>query len=429
MTKRGGAKNTLPLNRNLVTELPNWDTFFVQAHGNLENRLMIVPPNTYILNLATAGKSCSKIKWKIDNLIYEAPDTLATGRRSVVKERLYAGIKAKTILRDMTNAGLPVESIYRPGDTASNVAEQYTDAEAGGFAEKTLAFYEPGDIMFDTKLTFHNNLFPIVVLGAYEVPLPHALRRTVFDINRDFYKANANVRALNADDLLKDFPRRAAAPEHDTMFNIPENILRTLMFPDGGEMRQEFYLSEVLTAINDLYPNGHNHFFMVSACRSAGNKDESRRMRRFSIAARGNRVRTAASAAEIAANPAKQFRTKLTATLLRNLRTQFGNGIAGIPAKKRQLREKAAVDSAAIDANESFNKDKKSDEKYKITMKLGFDLQKKDAELETLREHIATIDRILGPPTTTFNMDEVTAIIQSASGILQPEFKALFGIR
>jgi hypothetical protein len=450
LTRRGGAKNTLPLNGTLEEELPNWDTFFVQAHGNLVNRLMIVPPNTYILNLATAGKSCNKIKWKIDNWIYEAGDasSVATGRRSTIKERLFRAIKEKTFFR---GAEAGESKIYTPGTTSLNVEEQYTAGGTGGFSEVSLAFYEPGDIMFNTGLSFHNDYLPIVLLGAYNIPIPRRLRQQIFDINKIVYKPSANVNLLNAENIV-GLPlanaRAVARPEHDTMFNIPENILRTEMFPAGRAMKQDFLLSEVIDIVNGrnglgaaapalgaaappaaagagVGVNQKKHLFIVSACRSAATVDEAKRMRRFSIAARGNRERTAATPAEILANPAKQWRTKLTSRLLTNVRTQFENAIRGIEQKKREIRNKAVSDKRVVDA--TVEEKKRFAEKYKIEVERDALLAEKDAEIAAFQKHIQKIDQIL-VPGAQFTMNDITDILTAVSEKLQPEFKALLGI-
>lgn len=432
--RRGGARNTLPLNEGLEEALPTWDTFYVSGHGNLQNRLMIVPPNTYILNLATAGRPCMKIRWKIDNWVYDYDDDGgAMSTRKSIKEKLYKAIRDKTFFRDIS-AG--VESIYRPGTTALNEAEQYEAAASA--SQKTLAFYEPGDIMFDTKISFHNNYLPIMLLGAYRVPINPELRHAIFDINKVVYSPDVNVHTVNTSNV-RPFPltnaRMIATAEHDRMFDIPDNLIRESMFPPGAAQKQVIQLSEVINTVNAANANGNKHLFMVTACRSGPDETQSRRMRRFSIAARGNRARVGIAPEVILANAQAQWRTKLNADYLRYIKGQYEAKIAEKNEEKAAKQAETERRLQELRKNKSIPGMKKLGRTLAINSESEGFLRTKNEEIAAIQPFIARIDRILRPPPSTFTMEDIIRVIIEAEEnkdtfniVVQPELKALLEI-
>lgn len=429
--RRGGARNTLPLNEGLAAALPTWDTFYISGHGNLENSMMIVPPNTYILNLATAGRPCMKIRWKINNWIYDYDDVIRGDRP--VKEKLYKAIRDKTFFRDIAGG---VESIYRPGTTALNEAEQYEAAASA--SQKTLAFYEPGDIMFDTRISFHNDLLPIMLLGAYRVPINPELRDAIFDVNKVVYKPGVNAYNVNISDvapLPANNARGVATAAHDTMFNIPDNLIRDSMFPAGRPQRQLFHLSEVINTVNAANANGNKHLFMVTACRSGPDETQSRRMRRFSIAARGNRSRVGIAPEVILANAQAQWRTKLNADYLRYIKGQYEAKIAEKNQEKAAKRAETERRLQEVRQNKSIKGMKKLGKSMAINSESEGFLRTKDEEIAAIQPFIARIDRILRPPPATFKMEDILGVITEADRnkdtfniVVQPELKALLEI-
>lgn len=399
--------------------LTNWDFFYVSSHGSLENRLMIVPPNTYILNLATAGKSCPKIRWRIDNWIYDYEEPKpAFNRRVPILHKLHEAIIGKTFLRGV---GPEETHVYTPGTTAQNIEEQYTSAEgAEGFHERTLAFYQPGDILFDTKLSFHNNYLPILLLGAYRIPIPYKLRKALFNINKVMYSPEAIINSLQNTDLI-GLPQGSqlglATPAHNTMFNIPENLIQAEMFPAVGVPKTDFYLSDVIKFINTTQTEKPEHVFIVDACRSAATEPLSKRMRRFSISARENRERVNINAAIIAAKPSKKWRTTLNKTLLENLRRAFTNNITALQKDLVPLQQKKR-DAA---------KKPTFAERLKADSEAQAEIDKVNLDIQGLQQGIQNIDRILAQPLG-FTMEDIQGILTIAKSALQPEFKALFGI-
>ncbi len=131
-------------------------------------------------------------------------------------------------------------------------------------AQKTISFYEPGDILYDTNLYFKNNLTPPLFLtGAYNIPIP-------FDIVNNVFNENIAIRYYKSQklDLFKIHPeldpgaksifltQPTADALHIKLMNIPQNLLQNEMFRNpvaaggaGGAVainKTQMRLSEVL---------------------------------------------------------------------------------------------------------------------------------------------------------------------------------------
>jgi hypothetical protein len=376
LTKRGGAKNTLPLPETIAAAMREWNFFTVSAHGSLTGQMMVVPPNTYILNIATAGLPCFKVSWALENWIYDYSPSLAASSKTIF-QKLYESIKGKTFLRDLAPG---MSHIYEPGNTGLNLLEQY-NASMGRSEQQTVAFYEPGDLMFNTRLNMNNHNWPMFLMGAYEIPVPYSMKKAVFKKNAFLYGEGENADTIGYEELVEATTKpiseeiKKPGAEAHKIFDVEENLLKPDMFPEGAAPIHDFVLSDVIAKVNERVIDNKQHLFIVRACRVAPSEPIRNRMRRFSIAAR-ERPRIGIE------DPAKILRSRLTVTLLDKIK-------AALQAKKPSvpLFQKASISEAVELINE---------------IKAG------------------------GP----FTMDTVQEILERANQFItfQPEFKTLMGL-
>jgi hypothetical protein len=424
LTRKGGAKNTLPFPATYQEVKDNWDFFFVCGHGRLDNRLMIVPPDTYILNLATAGRPCSKLIWNVDNLIFDNNPKEHMPEKTLL-EKIYKGIKDKTFLREISRKG-DLEHIYTPGTTALNVEEQYTSLNKNGkvpSGQTSISFYEPGDIMFDTNMKIQNDFLPIGIMGAYKLPIPFKFREQMFEVNKIVFRPGTEVDGVSEEDyigLRQGDPRALATPAHHDLMNVPENILSPIMFPSAGPQRTDFHLSEVVNYVNTNAAPTKTRVYFIRACRSTSDEPTAQRMRRFSIAARGNRERVGIVPATVVANPQKKFRTALNKELLVKLRASLEKHIVALQAEKIKKEQE---DEAVTKSKKTFNQ--KLGERFKISARIA----EIDARIPVAEGAIQKIDTILNNPQSSFKMEDVLSILEVSKEAIQPELKALLEIK
>ena len=213
----------------------DWNFYLVSGHGNLSENMFEIPANTYILNLSTTGRSCMGFNWDLEGIMFAKGET-AEDLKSM-KEEIYDRIK-KGLLTKSSSAFR--EFIYTEKGIQRDIEELYETPTDGG--DTTLAYYEPGDYMFDTEIYFRNHSFPILFMGVYELPMKKSLKEKWIDANEliwtDGKRPSSNLV------LGEDFSGRLIIPEgetentlldkYDTVFNVPENLALPVMFPNGN---------------------------------------------------------------------------------------------------------------------------------------------------------------------------------------------------
>ena len=371
LTKRGGARATLPVPNSFEDFSRTWDILYVSAHGGLSGNMMVVPENTYILNLATAGKICNKVVWDIENWIYDYSPTARPVK--TILQKMYDALKGNSFLSDY---------MYTPGNVNTNVLEQYPDPPALAAAEvpltrqqKSLAYYEPGDIMFDTTLSFVNHNYPVFLMGAYEVPISHELKRSLFRINKHLYRGEdynnaGNVNTMNSEDVLRylslvppeEFERHPPAAEHQ-IFNRDDNLLKNQMFPMRDPVPVNQPLSEVIPFINTslqekaVAAGGAEakvkpfKLIIIKACRVALNPNVATRMRRYSIAARTRNTKRVT--VDGVAIPRAKLNLAYLARLKAALQRYYSSPVTTDP--KRLIIQKVIADITRIESGSPFS--------------------------------------------------------------------------
>lgn len=221
--KRGGATNRLPIDdKDKVSGKAlqaAWDFLFVMGHGKTNDRVFVVPKDTYIFFIANSGESTLiEPGLEIDNFIYNTHETEENWFNNIASNARQSGI-----LHNLTYNKAIASSANEP--------------------RKKRAFYEPGDIIQDIRIEFKNYGKPLLPTGVFVCPLPGSLKETM----DKFYKDTK-------DPFTKDTDKR--------FFNISKNLLKTQLFVDG-QLNDTLY-----NVIRNLPTNpGKKRLLLVGSCR------------------------------------------------------------------------------------------------------------------------------------------------------------------
>jgi hypothetical protein len=298
--KKGGATDHITMN-------DTWDIKIISSHGDIiDKKMYVVPPHTYILHLATAGKATAKLGWELDNWIYNFRDTTAT-RPGAMLHRFMTAINNGTFLKTSTNLK---ERVYT--QNLKNEEQIY-----GGKSDATISYYEPGDIVFNMNLTMYNNTFPIFLQGLYSFPIPYKLKLAQFNLNKKVGAIDPtsdvnNLRATNLSFGKSILITPSDFAEAHAIFNVEENFLQKEMFVEN---KTKFSVHDILH--NKLAPATAEspRLVIVIACRVSMDEKNAIRARRMSIATRRK-------PAPLEGKP-DRFRPRLELEYMKRLQTAF----------------------------------------------------------------------------------------------------------
>lgn len=185
-------------------------------------------------------------KWDIENLIYN--------RREGAR-----GLPMKQTIYNLFNDGKFYKDfhLYNPAIPLVN-------------QPRSLAFYEPGDFLLDSNISFYNHVWPIFLQGVYEIPIPIAIKDRVFVPNKRFYPEDENASSVNAETIFKvakagDIPGET----EQQIFNIPENLWREKIFTPAGT-KTKFQLKDIvreIRAIDIAKGTDRIRLIIVNTCR------------------------------------------------------------------------------------------------------------------------------------------------------------------
>lgn len=164
---RGGARNYFPLpaavsdGASLGAAV---DFYNVNAHGVLTGEIFKIPDNTYILFLGEAGKPIIRQAFQIPDL--SRYRFLQPGEdKAAWLARQHAAIQARTFFGSML---FKADNPYAPNTTA---------------------IYEPGDLVQDLALKFHNASHPFLLVGVWSCPMDADIRGSLDNINNQMEAA------------------------------------------------------------------------------------------------------------------------------------------------------------------------------------------------------------------------------------------------
>lgn len=240
----GGGITQLPLNAS-ITNTPsffkNWNTYYVAGHGALLPRRFIVPPNTYILHSRASGYTCSGI--------FPVEEVIKMDDNGFDEARFFGFIKnPKSVLPRIYNSP---KQPYKSDDEFTQI-------------------YEPGDVIFDLLLEFHNpwrdpseyaRTGPpfFGFMGIFPVPIPAKLDTEKIKVDEQLYK---RVRIDPTREHIEPF----LIEQENIFFRQPGNNVGAFIDENGGEHTTK--LSNLITSplLGASEPD-KPRFIIVRACR------------------------------------------------------------------------------------------------------------------------------------------------------------------
>lgn len=169
--QHGGARNYFPLPADVTNGASlagAVDFFSVSAHGSLNDRVFMVPDNTYILFMGAAGMPIYRRAYQLPAL--RDYRFLKDGETEAAwYDRQAAAIQSRRFFSDY---------LYKSGDP---------------YAPNTTAIYEPGDIVQDLDLSFENDAHPFMLLGVWSCPLQSDLRDQLDSTNQQMQVAKEEL--------------------------------------------------------------------------------------------------------------------------------------------------------------------------------------------------------------------------------------------
>ena len=233
---QGGAVNKLTFPPEISTGKAfsdAWNLFYIGSHGKLLMKKTVVPEDTYILFIAPSGEVCGRDD-EVLNLIMKRNDTEAEKARFW---KLWLDILAGK-KREQTLGKI----FYNASSTRANRISTED--------RRSIAIYEPGDEMYDMKLSFKSTTASAFFeTGLYRLPLPSGFLDTVEEINEKATgKTYAEVEKIFADG--------------DTHYRGLKSNMATTALGEKDDMR----LSRLI-AVDSTLEAGKKRLFIVFACR------------------------------------------------------------------------------------------------------------------------------------------------------------------
>lgn len=231
---RGGKVNVLPDAGDTYEELMSkYNIFYIGAHGCIEGlRRVEVPPDTFILNTASSGQTCGK-EFELFDLIYETDNFKKADTFRYLKEP-----KTK-------------DKIIHP--------------------ERSPPYYEPGDIMYDTKLTFNNHVSQesaiIVDTGIFKIPIRKEIYGQFQQMLGDFTPLKLAYLSKPTDIKLKERAEAFQKKVQGVIYSYPENLISPYLTERGVT---SLYLSELWNnpeLHKIFFEPGKRTIFLTFVCR------------------------------------------------------------------------------------------------------------------------------------------------------------------
>ena len=265
-----------------------WNTTYIGAHGTIGNKMIVIPPNTYILNLATAGYPCSVLKGEIANWIYDYESGGGAGGGGAggggvggrkMKQKLWIALKNGTFLKEVGDEG-----IYKNIKNSSNITtrrtkylynnlssfnrtKEFNKSQRTTSNSRSIAYYEPGDIIYNIYFNMYNGSVPFFLMGMYNFPIKFSHKRDVFQTNmkHKIFPENSDMNEINTRINKVSLSAGILDNEHSALFNNSDNLMKADMFNPDGTIREKMFTFEDIFSKLDT---SKTNFIIVDVCRS-----------------------------------------------------------------------------------------------------------------------------------------------------------------
>ena len=265
--RRGGSLPALPLTETTGAEFrAAWSLNYIGSHGYTVEREFKIPPDTYLLFVAPTGEQCGIDKADEARLFA----SLILSRRFPTEEAFW-------------DAWLAVVKGSAPSRNFGFELYNKTKPEPLSDTPKTVAIFEPGEMVKDQWLNFVNDdvVSMFIDMGVYNLPLKadhlDTVDRVRAVIKTRYTQPSGNINMKNVPAITALYREGTAAYQ-----KRPDNLMKV---PVG-----EVMLSSILEnprSMGITFQAGKKRIFVINACRTpADDSVPKRRHRRNSLAKR-----------------------------------------------------------------------------------------------------------------------------------------------
>ena len=332
---KGGAVNKIPGIPAVFEDfVANWKLNYIGGHGRFNGDVFKVPENTYILNFATAGRSCLKSAYDVEDRVFEKPPASALSASTFKKSILttiHKELLSGDFLKEITDLeSEPIEFIYNPEPndiTKPNSRLKALYHPSGIYRHddvegRSISFYEPGDIMSDIDIKMYEDHGPHFLMGLYDVPIQYDIRQKIFNTNKrsGFIDRDLSIEEFRGGFIMGvGIPSTLDQDNNDLILNAKNLFKHNLTTPAiaptaaggagaappsaavggaGGtdiidKTRTTYALSDIILNVDGItnlskISTGMKRIIFVKACRTAPgiNPAIMHRVRRLSVSAR-----------------------------------------------------------------------------------------------------------------------------------------------
>ncbi len=329
--QNGGSTKKLPVPPTLAEFKATWENHYIAGHGISTGSVFVLPKNTYVLFLATSGCACPGNLDYVEDKLFRSDDT-SPAKDDAMLESLRKDLQDGTLLSAKPSRK-NLARMYR--DTKPNIGSMYANVsgtntyksytrQTRNVLQRTVAFYESGDIVQNILFSMMNTESPLFIQGVYQIPIDNEIKAQIERGNQAFeqfklrfhgalpstqYYSKHLQTKLNATASIADKEqyemheaeyKKLIKQEHldhflydmhKRFFDVPSNEIRDIMFSSPNKSDYEnnasIFLHQIINSVTRKNPDKIN-LFIVGACRSdcAGDISRARLGRRLSIASR-----------------------------------------------------------------------------------------------------------------------------------------------
>lgn len=307
---KGGSTNKLPVNSTKAEDFQKeWKFNYLSAHSRLNNKIFVVPENTYLFFVAPGGVGAAKEELgDIESFIY----------------KFKTGSLAEPTTEDWYKKTFPVfkKTNNKTGETVQTLFQDLLYDPAKARNQNTgakRAFYEPNDIVQDLNCSFENDYKPIFPMGVFDLPLPRYIKDNIVEFNED-----------------EDEEIQPNGETDKRFFNVASNFYKKEMF-ETKPRKTLFSLFDILNDLNKKQPlaKGSKRLVILDTCRvprefvhkEKGNTEEiTARKKAHEV----EEIKLTRSLSESGRScPAIQTQSVINTTTLNKMKTTLGNPTRG----------------------------------------------------------------------------------------------------
>lgn len=247
---KGGAKPYLNLPADVTDASSlknNMDFIYVSCHGAQDNTLFLVPNNTFIMFRGPSGVSIplEKTEDELLNKVKYLPDRKGANEANAAKieakkdrwwQDTYGDIVSKEFLKKI---------LYKANEPD---------------APSRTAIYEPGDLIQNIKLQFHNDRPIFFTVGIYELPMRRCVSDDMALLNKKYFEKEKVIitpilKTFLTENHLNDLAAMMDDPDYDYKGLFKMVVDKSMGVPLSDFLRLEFFkrYSDAIKDVRNQY--------------------------------------------------------------------------------------------------------------------------------------------------------------------------------